>query len=88
MNEKFEFYFPHVNIRPLGIYYFQLLELTHAKKMQVNEDYLNGLRGETVTGESEGGIGPFTLQKVFTTAMFLLSCESLIFDTKTYAYKH
>ena len=56
--------------------------------MQVNEDYLNGLRGETVTGESEGGIGPFTLQKVFTTAMFLLSCESLIFDTKTYAYKH
>ena len=56
--------------------------------MQVNEDYLNGLRGETVTGESEGGIGPVILQKVFTTAMFLLSCESLIFDTKTYAYKH
>ena len=58
------------------------------KCKSVNENYLNGLRGETVTGESEGGIGPVILQKVFTTAMFLLSCESLIFDTKTYAYKH
>lgn len=70
MNEKFEFYFPHVNIKPLGIYYFQLLEPTHAKKMQVNEDYLNGLRGETVTGENEGVIGPVTLQKVFTTVFY------------------